>query len=168
MLCCSWQSCSQGWLRPLHVPFICLRLLLKRLWESMRGKRRPREDLANDYPCRLKRQEAQMALLIQEAAEGTSCVSLSYSAQSTSSCCFGPPQPQTVQPKLDTVSRPRVPKPYKYRALRPVLLTPFSLEMLQMPWQLTAWIWHIHLNCGERHRHEGFNHLPTRQDLLWS
>lgn len=36
---------------------------------------------------------------------------LGYSAQSTSSCCFGPSQSQTVQPKSDTASRPWVPKP---------------------------------------------------------
>lgn len=49
--------------------------------------------VAYDHPCRPNRQETQMARMILKAAEGTSCVSLNYSAQSLPTrqdCCCDP------------------------------------------------------------------------------
>lgn len=148
--CCAihLQSCSQGVTEirtcVFHLPqiaplasncearWLCSWKSQKRVWESMVGKRKLCEDFTSDYPCRLKRQETWMALLIQEAADGTSYVSLGYSAQSTSSCCFGPSQSQTVQPKLDTASRPWVPKPSILNS-ETCLTDTFLPGMLQMP-----------------------------------
>lgn len=121
--------------------------------------------IAYDHPCRLNRWQTQMALMIQEAAEGTSCF-LELLPNPQAACCFAPPQSQTAWPKLDAIGKDVVfsginTEPWD---LFNCHLFPCKCCRCLNSCILTAWIWHIHLNYGERHRHREFDYLPTRQD----
>lgn len=81
-------------------------------------------------------------------------------------CCFGPSRPQTALPTLDTVGRTWVSKPsvLSLETCLTVIFIPCKCHRCLNSCTLPAWIWHTHQNCGERHRHRGFDQLPTRQD----